>query len=439
MPPETFVFCPMSSVSRGAFRRPVFIYLANLVGGTEYMYLRRAESARRLGLDPVIITVPGPMDEAYLKAAKVIHVVPRVFGKFAFTHRAAREMADEIVRLLGSEPCHVEATGMPAFYFGALVAERIPGSECLFHLTAPRTAPLRRPPAWKDLWEAPRRFWRGLRGRLPYAEIKALADSGRLLSVNQECADTSAAQLGIASLPAKLTPLSVGVTLSEISPSREGFVLSVARLDGKMKAYVEGLVRSWPAILSSHPSMRLRIVGDGPAKAGYVSLAAQLGVSESVEFLGTMENHALAGLYARARVFVGMGTAAIEAAMHGTPVVIAVENEKACLTPGCFGDPAVKGFGESLPGQSLTPAAGLLAELLADVARSAAIAERGRLLSVGTHHPDACDRRLAELVSASYGSPVPLPPPLVRPRQVLVNFLSARLFRRPYATWAARV
>ena len=86
--------------------------------------------------------------------------------------------------------------------------------------------------------------------------------------------------------------------------------------------------------------------------------------------------------------------------MHGTPVIIAVEGQKSCLTPGCFGDPAVKGFGESLPGQILTPA--------------------------------------ADLLSATYGPPVPLPAPLVRLRQVLVNFLSARLFRRPYATWAVR-
>jgi glycosyltransferase involved in cell wall biosynthesis len=428
----------MPSVSRGGLRRPVFIYLANLVGGTEYMYLRRAESARRLGLDPVIITVPGPMDESYLQAAKVIHLAPKVFGKFAFTHGKAQEMADEIARLLGSRPCHVEATGMPAFYFGALIAERIPGSECLFHLTAPRTTPLRRPPAWKDLWQAPHRFWRGLRGRLPYVEFKELADSGRLLSVNQECADTSAAQLGLATFSAKITPLSVGMVAPEAAVAKEAFVLSVGRLDGKMKAYVEGLIRSWPAILRAHPSMKLRIVGDGPAKDAYLALADAEGVGKSVEFLGTVDNRALSALYGAAQVFVGMGTAAIEAAMHGTPVIIAVEGQKSCLTPGCFGDPAVKGFGESLPGQILTPAADLLAELLADPERNAAIAERGRLFAMATHHPDACDRRLTDLLSATYGPPVPLPAPLVRLRQVLVNFLSARLFRRPYATWAVR-
>lgn len=427
----------MPSVPRGELRRPVFIYLANLVGGTEYMYLRRAESARRLGLDPVIITVPGPMDEAYLKAAKVIHVTPEVFGKFAFTHGAARAMADEVVRLLGPAPCHVEATGMPAFYYGALIAERIHGSECLFHLTAPRTTPLRRPPTPSDLWRAPRRFWQGLRGRRPYGELAALAASGRLLAINQECADTSAAQLGLATLPARLTPLSVGTVGAEAVAAKEDFILSVARMDGTMKAYVEGLIRLWPSLLLAHPTLRLRLVGDGPAKAGYVALAARLGVASSVDFLGTMENRALAGLYGAARVFVGMGTAAIEAALRGTPAIIAVEGEKACLTPGCFGDPSVRGFGEHLPGQALGPVADLLAALLTDEPRHAFVAERGRRHALSTHHPDACDRRLAELLSASYGPPVPLPAPWIRPRQVLVNFLCGRLRRRPHAKWAA--
>lgn len=428
----------MPSVSRSDLRRPVFIYLANLVGGTEYMYLRRAESARRLGLDPVIITVPGAMDDAYFRSAKVIHVSPAIFGKFAFTHAAAREMADEIASLLGPTPCHIEATGMPAFYFGDLITRRIPGSECLLHLTAPRTTPLRRPAELQDLWQAPRRFWQGLRGRLPYSEVIELAATGRLLSVNQECADTSAEQVGIASLPARLTPLSVGMAVPESASTKAAFVLSVARLDGKMKAYVEGLIRMWPAMLQAHPRMRLKIVGDGPARAGYVALAQELGVAPSVDFLGTLDGPELSLLYAGADVFVGMGTAAIEAAMHGAPAIIAVENEKACLTPGCFGDPAVRGFGERLPGQTLGPVRDLLGALLAEEDRRLAAAEKGRVVALSTHHPDACDQRLSALLSASYGPPVEVPAPMARPRQVLVNFLRGRFLRRPYATWAAR-
>jgi glycosyltransferase involved in cell wall biosynthesis len=418
-------------------RRPVFIYLVNLVGGAEYMFLRRAESARRLGLDPVIVTVPGDMDAAYLRAAKVIHLDPRVFGRFAYTRRLGEELADELAAMLGPGPCHFEATGMPGFHVGAMAARRIPGSECLMHAIIPRMTPLRHPPSLKDLWRDPRRFWQGLRGRLPYPEIVALAESGRLLSVNQECVDTSAQQVGRPSLPAVIVPLSVG-TLAGPDAPRGGFVLSACRLDGKMKAYVDGLIRSWPAILRARPGLRLKIVGDGPARATHAALAEALGVAGAVDFLGTLDNADLAGLYASADVFVGMGTAAIEASMHGAPVIIAVENEPACLTPGCFGDPALKGFGEKVPGQALAPAQALLEALLADDVRRDAVAERGRLFALRTHHPDACDERLADLLSAGFGAPVELPAPLMRPLQVLANFLMGRLARRPLARWASQ-
>jgi len=427
----------MNRPSSASFRRPVFIYLTNLVGGAEYMFLRRAESARRLGLDPVIITVPGPMDEAYLRTARVIHLDAQVFGRFAFTHAMAEELADELVVMLGADPCHIEATGMPGYYFGDLVARRIPGSECLLHAIAPRMVPLRRPPGWADLWRSPSRCWQGLRGRLPYREVEALAASGRFLSVNQECADTSASQLGLDSLQAILTPLSVGTTdAASAAVIQEKFVLSVCRLDGRMKAYVEGLIRMWPAILRGHPSLRLKIVGDGPAKESYVALAAATGVASSVDFLGTLDNAALSGLYASAEAFVGMGTAAIEASMFGAPAIIAVENETACLTPGCFGDPDVKGFGEYVPGQSYLPARDLLMGLLADGERRAVVAGRGREHALRLHHPDACDRRLAELLTKSYGPPVAFPAPMIRPRQVLANLLTGRLSRRPLAAWA---
>jgi hypothetical protein len=403
----------------------------------EYMYLRRAESARRLGLDPVIITVPGPMDEAYLRTAKVVHLDPKVFGRFAFTHGMAEELADELAAMLGRAPCHIEATGMPAYYFGDLVSRRIPGSECLLHVTAPREAPRRHPPELSQLWRSPYRFLQALRGRRFYFELEALAASGRFLSVNEACADTAAHQLGLDSLQAILTPLSVGTTeTTSATAFQEKFVLSVCRLDGRTKSYVEGLIRMWPAILRGHPSLRLKIVGDGPAKESYVALAVATGVASSVDFLGTLDNAALSGLYASAEAFIGMGTAAIEASMLGAPAIIAVENEPACLTPGCFGDPDVKGFGEHVPGQSYLPAQDLLMGLLVDGGRRAAVAERGRQHALRTHHPDACDRRLAELLTKSYGAPVVFPAPMIRPRQVLVNLLTGRLSRRPLAAWA---
>jgi hypothetical protein len=377
------------------------------------------------------------MDEAYLAAAKVIHLDPKVFGRLAFTHGMAEGLADELAAMLGQAPCHIEATGMPAYYFGDLVARRISGSECLLHATAPREAPRRRPPDLSDLWRNPGRFLQALRGRRFYFELGALAGSGRFLSVNEVCADTAARQVGLDSLPAVLTPLSIGVVRpSAASDSMGRFVLSVSRLDGRMKAYVEGLIRMWPAILQEHPSMRLKIVGDGPAKESYAGLAAAIGIASSVDFLGTLGNDALSGLYASADAFVGMGTAAIEASISGAPAIIAVENEKACLSPGCFGDPSLRGFGEHVPGQACSRVQEILLELLANHEHRAAVADRGRRHALHLHHPDVCDQRLAVLLTKTYGKRVVFPAPMIRPRQVLANLFAGRLFRRPFAVWA---
>jgi hypothetical protein len=65
-------------------RRPVFIYGNNVVGGAEYMFLRRAEAARRLGLEPVIITPPGAMDAKYRAVARVLHAPRPLLAKAGY-------------------------------------------------------------------------------------------------------------------------------------------------------------------------------------------------------------------------------------------------------------------------------------------------------------------------------------------------------------------
>ena len=81
---------------RMSLRRPIFIYSGNHVGGGEYLCLRRAEAAVRLGLRPVIITSPGPMDEAYRRVAERGQA-----HAFAEHHPAA---ATERLRALLSRP-----------------------------------------------------------------------------------------------------------------------------------------------------------------------------------------------------------------------------------------------------------------------------------------------------------------------------------------------
>ena len=78
-------------------RRPIFIYDKNKVGGGEHLFLRRAQSAKRLGLDPVVITIPGAMDEAYRRTARLIHLPKPLLSKCGLTASLGERVADQLV------------------------------------------------------------------------------------------------------------------------------------------------------------------------------------------------------------------------------------------------------------------------------------------------------------------------------------------------------
>jgi L-malate glycosyltransferase len=87
---------------------------------------------------------------------------------------------------------------------------------------------------------------------------------------------------------------------------------------------VEDVVRIFAAVRARRPA-RLRLVGDGPTRAGVATLVATLGLGADVELVGERED--LPGLLAGAAVFLlpseseSFGLAALEALASGVPVV----------------------------------------------------------------------------------------------------------------------
>lgn len=418
-------------------RRPIFIYSGNLVGGAEQLFLRRAAAAARLGLDPVIVTVPGPMDEPYKRMAKVVHVDPRILNRPAFTPGLAASLADDIAALLGPHPAHIEATCVPDTYFASLLAARLPDSDYSLFIIRPGTSLSRAWPRCMDFFLQPRRFRRALRGQVDNGVLLGLSEAGRILSVNQACADDAAQLAGLPRIAVGLEPVVLDPPL-HLDAKSDGppYLLSVARVDGDMKSYVLGLARHFAELRGEHPSLRLKFVGEGPDMPALRRVVEGLGIGASVDFLGTLTPAELAPVYAGALAFVGMGTSACEAAMYGAPVVIALAYEPACLSPGFFGQPGLEGFGEIVPGQAKDSAAGLLRALLADPAERRRVAERGQAKALADHHPDAAVERLRVLLSRPSKPPVAHPWPLPKWRHLLANYLSGRAFSRPLARWA---
>jgi hypothetical protein len=409
-------------------RRPVFIYGNNVVGGAEYMFLRRAEAARRLGLEPVIITPPGAMDAKYRAVARVLHAPRPLLAKAGAWPGLNARLASQLAAQLGPGPWSFEATAMPGLHLASLLAERLPGSDYAFFVIGPQAAPRHRPPRLADLITRPGRWWRALRGRDYYEQVAELADRGRFFSVNEPCAEDVARQLGRPGFPVGLHPVVVLASASPPPPTSGRFLLSVSRLDGTMKAYVDGLIQALPALRVQAPDLTLTIVGDGPDRARLEALACRLAPG-AVTFLGTLDNVALASLYAGCTAFVGMGTASIEAALHGAPVVFALESEPRALSPGYYGDPAVLGFGEKVPGQGQHPVADYLARLVQDAAFRQEIAQRGQAQAESRHGIAGLDQRLRVLLASppSVGPVLPCPWPAWS--RLLLNVLSGYAWR----------
>lgn len=108
---------------------------------------------------------------------------------------------------------------------------------------------------------------------------------------------------------------------------RHNVLLFVGRLS--RTHYFKGVDVLLRAFVHVKPPTRLWIVGDGDLRASYESLAAELGIADRVDFLGTLSDTALRLRYQRARALVlpstdqseTFGMVLIEAMACGCPVI----------------------------------------------------------------------------------------------------------------------
>lgn len=179
-------------------------------------------------------------------------------------------------------------------------------------------------------------------------------------------------------------------------------VLSVARQYPRKRTDL--LLRALPALSERVPSVRLRIVGEGPELSKLRRLASSLRVTDRVTFLGRVTERELAEEYARAHCFClpseqeAYGIAAVEAMAAGLPVVGA----RAGATPEVVRDGVAGLLVE--PGDS-----GALAEALATVLSEPAL--RARMAAAGRR---IASRRRPVEHAREFLRKVGPPPPLRR-------------------------
>jgi 1,2-diacylglycerol 3-alpha-glucosyltransferase len=106
---------------------------------------------------------------------------------------------------------------------------------------------------------------------------------------------------------------------------------------------IDFLLRMFVRVRQRRPDALFVIAGEGPAREGLTRLARELGVAQSVRFIGYLDRRTdLPDCYAAGDVFVfasrteTQGLVLLEAMAQGTPVVSTAElGTRSILTPGC--------------------------------------------------------------------------------------------------------
>lgn len=88
------------------------------------------------------------------------------------------------------------------------------------------------------------------------------------------------------------------------------------------------LLKAFKIVLATLPGAELWIAGDGPDRARYEGLAAELGISKQVRFIGSVSQREVMELFAQSQIVAvpsegaeGLGLVALEAMAAGCPVV----------------------------------------------------------------------------------------------------------------------
>ena len=190
-------------------------------------------------------------------------------------------------------------------------------------------------------------YWLVLHGievwdALPPAKLRALREADRYISLSRFTLRAAAERHSLSPripiwLPPYLEPRTPANLFGGNSVSH--IVLTVGRLSAseRYKGH-DVMLEAWPGVVARLSDASYWIVGDGDDRARLESKAAQLGVAESVKFLGSLTGEALQDCYARCDVFAmpatsepfaspsrgeGFGLVYIEAMAHGKRVLAA--------------------------------------------------------------------------------------------------------------------
>ena len=166
------------------------------------------------------------------------------------------------------------------------------------------------------------------------------------------------------------------------------------------------LVEAFEKVAADRPAARLRVGGAGPEERRVAELATRLG-SDRVELLGRLDEAGVSALLSGARVVVlpslpsvrpeGSPLAAVEAALHGRPLVTSDD-------PGLQEIVAVLGAGQSVRAGDASALADAVARVLDDDELATRWGETARVQAAATFAPSVVTARVREVHARLVGA-----------------------------------
>lgn len=197
---------------------------------------------------------------------------------------------------------------------------------------------------WHEVWGPA--GWRQYLGRLaPFGtliERWAAHLPDEIISVSPQTTDRLVRQLGVRVPVHTILP---GIALSEVAAQPPAEPRVDVLFAGRLLANknVDLLLRAVALLLPDRPSLRCRIVGEGPERSRLVALRDELGLADAVEFDDFVPDTEIYGVMKSASVLAlpsvreGFGCVVVEANACGVPVVTVDHPDNAArhlITPG---------------------------------------------------------------------------------------------------------
>lgn len=110
-------------------------------------------------------------------------------------------------------------------------------------------------------------------------------------------------------------------------------IVSIGNLHN-FKTYNSHIITIMPSLIKLDPEFSYEIYGEGPYEVELRAMTEKLGIVDKVNFHGRIPYSEFATVLHGAFMFVGSGTALVEAAALGVPAMVGIESSKQAITYG---------------------------------------------------------------------------------------------------------